>query len=399
MRIGIAVSSRELRAVAVRRAGVKWAVVQELGPDQPLKSAFAELVSRIPDRRWVKPAASVAVGPAYVQVKPLSGVPPIQDGRALHALVAHNVDRFFVRTAAGSVTSLPWRDPDGRIWVAAYDEAVIRGVQAGCRGVGLRLRSIMPSVVAVAFATNGPSAVWLEDDIITRLTFQGRRVAAVRRTRGAPTEAIPRPEVVPALAPLGADAWRWAAAFGAVLVDAREPARLVAPLLEDSRQLRRRVVASAGLALLAASWFLAAPIIRATVDASRYRRQLSSVAPSLRDALAAEAALRQVDSGLTRLAHVVPPGSSRLELLARLTAALPESTVIVSISVDTVGGTATLLGRRASAAVARLETLPGWSGVQLMGPVLRQQVGGVALEQVSLRFGWIDARLNRRSER
>jgi hypothetical protein len=115
-------------------------------------------------------------------------------------------------------------------------------------------------------------------------------------------------------------------------------------------------------------------------------------APSLRTlqlqrALSRELApLRPIEIELSQLQRDIAADGAMLTPLARITAALPESTAVVSLRVDSSGSTLGVVGPRVTEALATLAALDTTADASFAGPVAHEQTGGVQLERATIRL-------------
>lgn len=227
--MGIGVAADRVRAVGVAGDTVRWAVELERSEGEALAETLAALLARCPARRWPRARVAVAVGPSAVQVKRLTGLPPLQDRAALASLVREGAGRFFLRNGTPLLTTDVSLVETGTAWAAAFESPVVEQVERACREAALRLRVIAPTAVALGRAVNGAEVVWEDGDVRTVLGFTAGKIATARRVsnRGEGAQhgcgsAIGVPTVA-ALAVLGERAFAFADAYGATRLSRDEP--------------------------------------------------------------------------------------------------------------------------------------------------------------------------------
>ncbi len=73
-------------------------------------------------------------------------------------------------------------------------------------------------------------------------------------------------------------------------------------------------------------------------------------------------------------------------LLGAIGDALPDSTAIVSLRVDSASGSMTVVSSAAARVLPALEELSGIAGAALAGSVSRENMGGARVQRVAIRF-------------
>jgi hypothetical protein len=99
-----------------------------------------------------------------------------------------------------------------------------------------------------------------------------------------------------------------------------------------------------------------------------------------------ERELRRTTATLGEVAAFDGGRRSATLLLADLTRALPDSSAIAAIRVDTAGGTLVALTPRAATVLSGIERVPGIVAPEIPGPVTREAVRGRELERLTVRF-------------
>jgi hypothetical protein len=151
----------------------------------------------------------------------------------------------------------------------------------------------------------------------------------------------------------------------------------------DARSLRRLAAAAAlSVVLAAAAWV--GSLLRAERGA---REQLARLGPGAEAALAVRRDLEAVTTALTTLASAEPVAGGLVTLLARVTAALPDSAFLASIRLDSTGVVRlTGYARSAPRVLAQMERIAGATGAALDGPTMREVVGGREWERFAITF-------------
>jgi hypothetical protein len=118
-------------------------------------------------------------------------------------------------------------------------------------------------------------------------------------------------------------------------------------------------------------------------------RELAALAKPLTAVLDARRELRDAEATLNAIKAAERERGQGLGMLAAVTGALPDSSVLTSLAwtVDRRSGVLVGGARRATDVVARLDRLGTLAGVRLGGPVVREQIGGREWERFSILFG------------
>jgi len=117
-------------------------------------------------------------------------------------------------------------------------------------------------------------------------------------------------------------------------------------------------------------------------------QELATVAQPLAAVLEARRELRDAETTLNAVAAAERERGRSLGLIAAVTGALPDSSVLTSFA-WTGDGTGVLVGaaRHATDVVARLDRLGTLAGVRLGGPVVREPIAGREWERFTILFG------------
>jgi len=393
--IGLSIASDHLRAVGVRAGEVRWTLEAERSAEGDLASEIVTLLHHATLPRWPRPMVAVAIGPAASQTKRLTGLPMIADVTALRAVVRESASRFFLRNGVPLVVSGVRVTEPGMAWVAAFEEPIVQGVETACRTLALRVRLIAPSVVALSRGLEDDERIeWDDGAVRAELTIAGRAMTATRRVtnivdhENPPSTQVPR--VVDALRVLGDGGWRFADAYGATQLPSDEPLalRTMSGDLDAgvSRRSIRVAVAALCIATMAA---IVAPGISSAVRIHRTGRELAALEHRRSDADRAERDLARMDAALAEVSAFDASRRSPTMLLASLAHALPETTVLVTVRIDSAGATIAILAPRAAAALAAMDSMAQVTSPEIIGPVTKEVVGTRELERATMhiRFG------------
>jgi len=392
--IGLSIGSEHLRAIGVSAGKVRWTVEAERAPGADLAGEIVSLLRHATLPRWPRPKVAAAIGPTGSQAKRLTGLPAIADAPTLQAIVREGASRFFLRNG------VPLRVSDVRIaesgvaWAAAFEVPIVDGVEAACRGLRLRVRLIVPSVVALARGLEDDDCIeWRDGDIGARVSIAGHTISAARRWSAADrddADTVRQPRAVEALRVAGESGWRFADAYGATQLPADEPLALRTMSGDLDAGVSRRSVRVAAAALcIATAAAIVAPGVSSAVSARRSGRELAAIEHRRRDAERAERDLARMDAALAEVAAFDATRRSPTLLLASLAHALPETTVLVTVRIDSAGATIAVLAPRAAAALAAVDSMGQVTSPEIIGPVTKEVVGTRELERATMhiRFG------------
>jgi hypothetical protein len=390
MCVGLGIASDCVRAVGVRGAAVVWAVEAERSPDDDLAAAIVQLLRHATVPRWPRPVVVAAIGPAASQTKRLAGLPATADVATIRSIIREGTSRFFLRSGIPLVTAGVRMEESGAAWAAAFDLPVVRAIEAACRTLGLRLRLIVPSIVALPRAVEAGRVEWTDGEVQSELTVAGRSLVNTRRlsaTGRDSLEMVATPTAIAALNSLGADSWRFADAYGATQLSDDEPLALRSSSGELDAGTTRRAVRIAAVCLcLALVAAIGTPIVARVVRSHSTARQLSVISRRARDAEAAGRDLARMSEALAEVASFDASHRSPTLILLQLTRALPENAALVTVRLDTAGGTMVILAPRAAAALAALDSVKAVVAPEIIGPVTKEMAGTRELERATVQF-------------
>ena len=391
--VGISIGAREVRAVVLRNGRVAAATEAELAPGDTLADAVAEVLAGAPVPRFPRPAVVAALGPSRAQVRRVTGLPPVKDPRVLAEILREGTSRFFLQNGAALVTTGVRVEAPGTAWGAALDAAAVRAAEEGCRRAGFRLSSVVPAVAVLPAGLAGDRLVLRDGAVTAEVEVdEKRRLRSIRRIPAAAALATTDDgAAVDALAPVGARAAHFAAAYGAALAGMAEPLSLVPGM--HGAQERGTVpawrLAVAGTALaLSVAFFAVAPAKRAERAQDRAAARLEALARTRSQSARTAGDLREVTDALGEVSGFAARRRSPTLLLAALTRALPPGTSLVSLQVDSTGGSVVALAPRAAAVMAAMDRVPGVAAPEILGAVTREAAAGRQVERVTIRFSF-----------
>jgi hypothetical protein len=389
--LGISLAASQLRAVLVRRGQVVAASEREIDEAEPLESAIEQLVRTVPIGRFRRPRVVVALGPSRAQVRRISGLPHVSKPRVLAQLVQQSADTFFLRSGRALLLARLDLEAPGTTWAAALDEECVRAAVAGCRAAGVRVRAVVAAAGVLPLALTDRPLVWRDGEIATEVTTNADgSLASVRRI---PAALLPGSEAelhpVPALQVLGERAACFADAYAATRVTSATPLRLHPTRTRAARPaIPAWRIAAAGLALAASVAAAAAgPPLKARQAEAVAAAELASLQRERRAVADTERELERITATLADVEHFAAGRQSPTLLLEQLTRALPDGTALVSLRVDSAGGSLVALAPRAASVLAPLERVPAITAPAIVGPVTREIAAGRQVERVNIRFG------------
>jgi hypothetical protein len=390
-RVGISITRRASVAVLVRRGRICWRRRIEREPNAAIAPALDTLLAQLPLTRRARAGACVSLGVSQSQIKRITGLPPVMRADLAARLVRENASSFFLRSSARLATTGIERDADGTTWCAALDGGLVDDVVEILRARGFRSPAFIPEPLAVAIVS-APGAHRIEDDGVVAefTTNEHRAITQIRRVVGGvdavdarATESFAAP-----LRALGEEASLYAAAFGAASLPANRALAWRPPSDPGSvRRWRRVRVASAAVLLVASvPGALVAPGVRAARDAARATRLAERRRTSAADASRVEAQLRRVTASLDRIARFESRRSALPLLLGELARALPDSTAMLAVHIDSIEVSLSVLTPRAADAVAGLAGANGVASATIVGSVIRDAGARVTLERATIRL-------------
>ncbi len=359
-----------------RRRNVVWHANAELSDAGALANAVSTLLLAAASKARGRPVVAL-LGCAHAQLKMITGLPQIADVGVLTRIIGETPRRFFAVGGIATVTGLAERDENNRVWCAAYDRAIVDEIVTGVAAARLRLAAVVPILAfAPAYLANGET-VYIDDNTEVVAHVEHGRLAAITRRR-RPTEAAIDAEQLAEQESIELAAARCATTTHPL---AWRPA----PAGSFGGHGRRLAVLSAAAVTLALIASLAgtAGAIRAGSAASA---RLVNLGDAPRQLATATAALQQTTSSIEQIEHFAESRRSICKLLRDITKALPDSTAITTLRVDSIGVALTAVSPHVADIVPALTSVSGAVMPQLAGAATREMIGGARLERATLRF-------------
>lgn len=373
--LGLCVGPGTLHALLVRKATIRWAGRTTYGSRSDLTEAVARLVGECSERPR---RARIVLDRRLVQLRSVTPAPPITTRNAA-AYVALESPRLFRNGTEPLVTDALVLHASGQrtLWAGAASEPTVRALLAGCREAGLEVEALGPAADVLAVAACAPSssgAIAFPNGTTSEVVERaGGQTLRSRLVVGAEAAS---PKWVEPLAALGADAPFFAPAYAA----ARARPRLLflpretheARRLRTRRRLRWVAATAAGLWLAA----LGVYAVRLGTTARGAERELRALGLAVDSALALHRDLDAARGVLATIGAAAEGRSRHLVLLADLTRALPDSSVLVALRIAP-DSSVRVAGYAASGArvLAQLETVRRLRGARFEGPLVREALG------------------------
>jgi hypothetical protein len=159
--------------------------------------------------------------------------------------------------------------------------------------------------------------------------------------------------------------------LGATLLDGREPIVIRGRRWATAGRSvgAARIALAASVAFAAVASAMTIPTFVAKRQASQARNEIASMAPARARTLTVERSLTDAAQLMTTVSEFERERTSVTWLLHQLAIALPANTAIVSLKVDSVAVTLSVLAARATDAVRAVEDMPGASKVEVIGAI------------------------------
>lgn len=384
--VGVAISRDRIRIVQTLGSAVSWAGEAGWTGHGELRGALSHLLVEMPRPRRRPPPLVVAVGPARCQLRPLAGVPAVDDPRLVSHLIAANTSTFFLRNgdplqAAGVV-----RGADHRWWGAALEQPVFEAIVSGCLDAGYRVRALVPSAAAIAVTHGALQCTWSEDDWILRIATDAGKLVAVHRIANSPEVVC---QVAPPLTQLGERASAFTAAHVAATLD---PSTAVpAFVVKGSQAAYRpppvwRIAVALGTAGVAVIFAFTAPLLAARWATRAAQVSISTLAERAAEPQSWEAELGDFRVALQEFADLtrspIPPPAV---VLHRVGQALPPGAALLRLRLDGGGAQLVVVAPRIGRFLDALEADGrSFSQVRVVGPITRERLGGEDQERATL---------------
>ena len=398
-RLGISIRRDECAGLIVRQGRVLWRrraardAIQGVGP------AIAELLATAPKRR-ARVRVTVAVGASYAQIKRITGVPSAMRADVASRLVRENVMSFFLRSSPRLVTTGVQRGGDGAAWSAALDAALVEEVVDALLAAGFRPPVFVPEPVAASMVLASGTHHVVDGDVVAEITIPDRggleRVCRLRRwsddggggdaNRAWTAESLR--ESSAAIRWLGEEGRHYLAASAAATCPRNHPLTWRPPA--DPRRVRslaRLRLGVAGAALvLSATAAAVAPGIRASVDVGTTTRLAVRREPVRVETERIESDLRNVTAALDRVERFVSRRDDISLLLAELARTLPDSSALLSLRIDSVETSLSVLTPHAADVIVELANAERVVSPRIVGSVVRDAGARTPLERATIRL-------------
>jgi hypothetical protein len=404
--LGLAVSHDAVRAVVLERGRVVWACETVIEEEQ-LTGALRDLVTEARRTHGARGAVAVAVGPTRAQLRHLHGLPAVRDASTLAAIVQQNAGRYFRQNGVPMITT-PVADRTGDTgWAGAIESTVLDAIAEVGRELRVTSISVAPVAALLGHAAPDSALAWRDGDVAMELRYAGNRLA---ESRSVPAALLVRAHgdgatFAPELRELGDDALRYADAYAAARGGGANTLA-VHPAGEQRRRDARRLTAAGSVFVVALVFAAIAPTLAAMrvqrVASTRLARLSSATAP----AQLVERAVADSARLLARLVAFHRTAASRTLLLATLSCAIEEPAMLLSLRLESSGGTLTALAPTAADLLSMLEEVPEIASPVIVGsvtpesrpsaaPTMPMPPGAAAppsaersLERVTVRFQW-----------
>ncbi|MDB4913036.1 MAG: hypothetical protein JWM95_680 [Gemmatimonadetes bacterium] len=385
--IGLAVSRSALRVVALRRGHIVWTHMVARSRDASLSADIERLLAERPAMVRRRARLVAAVGAAESQLRPLAGLPSVKRTE-LDAMIAQNVDRFFVQGSGRQRISAPQIGDENDVWVAAVPEDVVAEIAKACHATGIVCDGVVPVAAVLHHLTSGDAdadVLWEDDGIRLRVAYRAGRPKTVIRERAeggdvnsATTSLDLRSDVDPS----------FAAALAATRVRRGDAFVIAVNTRDVVQRARARVRMSAWIAIAVAGLIVAAwvPGAQSEMRAARAHAGIAKLARKEHELRAAERELARATVTINAINAFEASRRSATVLLGELALALPDSTAITTLRVDSTSGALTVLTVHAPATLDAMAGIPGIAHPQLAGSITREMSAGRELERASIRF-------------
>jgi hypothetical protein len=305
-----------------------------------------------------------------------------------------------LRSSPQLVTSGVQRGRNGATLSAALDGALVEEVIVALRAAGFRPPVLVPEAVAASMALAPGTYHVVDGDVVAELTITDRgvleRVRRVRRGindggRGDANRewtAAAWGDSWAALRSLDEEARHHLAAFAASTCPPNHPLTWRPPADPRRRRLlaRLRLGVAAAVLVLCATAAAVAPGVRASVDASRATR-LAERGKAVRvETERIESDLRQVVAIFDRVDRFASRRDDIPLLLAELARTLPDSTALLSLRIDSVETSLSVLTPHAADVIVELANAKRVVSPRIVGSVVRDAGARPPLERATIRF-------------
>lgn len=387
--IGLALGFDSARAVALQGGKIAWIGETALDTAEGMAQRIAELLKSAPRKNLGRPRVVAAIGPAFAQTRIISGLPPLNDVRILSRIISEGTSRFFLRNGTPLLTGSVQCIEPGRVWASAFDEYAVNAVLEGCAASGCRVVGIAPTVAVLGAGLRGDRLSWADGPVAAEIELEDGELVAVRRRPRNSVGASVEPEACQALAALGDGSCRFADAYGAAVLAPNPPLALrPGGNVANSSIPRWRIALAASIAGVALILAMATPGWMASRTARNAEARLADLAEARNAAAVADGQLKLFSSVLDEVARFDRDRRSITFLLAEITRALPEGHALLTLQVDSAGGTIVAVASESMSVMAALQSIRGIASAEVVEPVTAEWVGDRELTRVTVRFLW-----------
>jgi hypothetical protein len=378
VRLGLSLEAAAIHAVLVTRNRVIWQSSMDASFGTAGSDEIGRLLAPMP-RRFGLRRATIALGLSWAQVKQIEGLPPVKDDATRSRLVRENSASFFLHGGSRMAVSEIVRLADATIWAAAFDHTVVSAILGVLGKRGFTNVRVMPSVVALASLASDGVHYWEDGGAIVEATTEKHEVSGIRRV--ASRDVLDSPPIAPDDQPA-------AAAYGAAIAARRAPfvwrpepdAKLVA------RARRARVTVAASVAVVTGFAMLTAPGARAARTVREMSMELADLRATQIEVARVQGELRRAAATIDRVDKFSAQRGHTTMLLGALSQALPESTALVTLRLDSLEGSFVALTPHAADILTQLVSVTEISAPKIVGSLTKETVGGATLERVTVRF-------------
>lgn len=329
-RLGLGVHEDRLAISVLRRGTPASAAVVEREPGEDVGRHLERVLRSVPRRSWQRVELGVAVGDRRCRVVPLFGVLDSEPLKEVEDKFRARPSSFTIAGEERLIAGNAWRE-DSQWWGVVLTAPLYEALATACDQCNVRL---------VAIAASEHSAPGDHDARSAE--------ACLLRPSGQRTVDTDR--------------------------DRRE---------RRMRTVRRLALVGVSVLALVVAWV--APWYREWRETQELERRVARERAALpsdsnRSEEVNAVALQKIVSDLRgRRGHMT-------NLLNEVAAVLPESTAVVSLRVGERGGDISIVGARVEEAVAILVTVPQLQGARLMGSLLEERFGDLALQRATLSW-------------
>jgi hypothetical protein len=383
-RLGVSIHATEICAVLVEGRSIRWHASIDRGTSDSLADAITSLLSTLPKIAGIR-RATIAVGPSECHVKQLEGLPALSDAGMLTRLLHENGAAFFLAGDRQALSAVA-RFENGTSWAAAFDREIAVTAIGALKKSGFINARVSPSTVALGSVVPAGVIEWTDGECHTEISTDESGHIFVRRLLSRASDEPPRfPET---LTQVGAGSWAIAAAFGAAKLSKTSPF-VWRPAPDPKRVARRRRVRGAMLVVLLASSVLAAavaPGVRAAQTIRYASTALTKVRTSQTEFARLQGELQRASLALERIDQFQAQRGRLTLLLGALSEALPESTALASLRVDSLEGSFVALTPHAADVLPQLTTVTDLIAPRIVGSLTKETVGGAQVQRATVRF-------------